>query len=120
MNLTRNQISFLRDIPSNIKIDMTSGWRHHYFDGALIEISDFIKKIEDDKIYLLIPLFSSSKSLSVATLNLSEPFLVDNKSNPELIIKFILKQWYSSGFDLKQGTIISYSFKFKRVWASYK
>ena len=120
MNLTRNQISFLKDIPSDIKIDMTSGWRHHYFDGSLIEASNFIKKIGDDKIYLLIPLFASSKSLSNATLNLSEPFFVDNKSNPSLIIKFILEQWYSSGFDLKPDTIISYSFKYKRVWFSFK
>ena len=52
MNLSRNQISFLRDIPSNIKIDMTSGWRYHYFDGSLSEISEFIQKIGDDKIYI--------------------------------------------------------------------
>lgn len=115
MNLSRKQISFLRDIPSEVKIDMNSGWRHHYFDGSLIEISDFIKKIGDDKIYLLIPLFRSSKSLSKATLNLSEPFLVNNQSNPTLIIKFMIEQWNSSGFDLKADTMLSYSLKFKRV-----
>lgn len=120
MNLTKNQISFLRDMPSNIKINMTSGWRHHYFEGSLIEIAEFIKKIGDDKIYLLIPLFASSKSLSKATLNLSEPFLVNNQSNPSLIINFILEQWYSSGFDLKPDTILSYSLKFKRVWLTEK
>jgi len=116
MNLTRINITFLKNIPSNINVDMTSGWRHHYFDGSLIEISDFIRKIGDNKTYLLIPLFASSKSLSNAVLNLSEPFLVDNQSNSSLIIKFILEQWHSSGFDLKQDTILSYSFKFKRVW----
>jgi hypothetical protein len=116
MNFTRNHISFLKDIPSDIKIDMTSGWRHHYFDGSLIEASNFIKKIGDNKIYLLIPLFASSKSLTNATLNLSEPFLVDNKSNSSLIIKFILEQWDSSGFDLKPDVVMSFSFKFKRVW----
>jgi hypothetical protein len=41
---------------------------------------------------LLIPLFSNTKSLQIATLNLSEPFLVDNKSNPALIAKFIIDQ----------------------------
>jgi hypothetical protein len=75
---------------------MSSGWRHHYFDGSIEELSTFIKLIGDDKIYLLIPLFASSKSLSSATLNLSEPFLVNNRSNSGLIIKFILDQWYSS------------------------
>ncbi len=116
MNLTSKNISFLKDIHSSIKVDMRSGWRHHYFDGSLSEISNFIKLIGDDKIYLLIPLFASSKSLSVPTLNLSEPFLVNNKSNPALIIKFILDQWKTSGFEVRENIIISYAFKFKRVW----
>lgn len=120
MNLSTNQISFLKDVDSNINVDMTSGWRHHYFDGAFTEIVDFISKIGDNKIYLIIPLFASSKSLSVATLNLSEPILINNKSNPELIINFIIEQWESSGFNLKHDTQISYSFKFKRVWLSNK
>jgi hypothetical protein len=118
MNLSRNNITFLRDVPSHIKVDMTSGWRHHYFDGSISELSSFIKLIGDDKIYLLIPLFAKSKSLQSATLNLSEPFLVDNKSNPALIIKFILEQWDSSGFTLIEGNILSFSLKFKRVWLS--
>ncbi len=120
MNLTSKNISFLKDIHSSIKVDMRSGWRHHYFDGSLSEISNFIKLIGDDKIYLLIPLFASSKSLSVPTLNLSEPFLVNNKSNPALIIKFILDQWNSSGFNKKQDISFTFSFKFKRVWFTYK
>lgn len=93
MNLSTNNISFLKDVDSNIKIDKTSGWRHHYFDGSLIEIASFIKLIGDEKIYLLIPLFASSKSLSKATLNFSEPFFVDNKSNSDLITRFIKEQW---------------------------
>jgi len=119
-NLTRNQITFLREVPSDIKVDKSSGWRHHYLDGSINELSLFIKLIGDDKIYLLIPLFAGSESLKNATLNLSEPFLVDNKSNSKLIIKFILEQWYSSGFDIREGTKISFSFKFKRVWFSYR
>jgi hypothetical protein len=93
MNLTTKQITFLRDVPSSIKVDKTSGWRHHYFDGFNIhEISSYIKLIEDDKIYLVIPFFASSKSLSNARLRLSEPFLVNNKSNSDLITRFILDQ----------------------------
>ena len=114
MNLTRTSISFLKDINSNINVDMRSGWRYHYFDGSLIEIASFIRLIGDDKIYLIIPLFSSSNSLSNATLNLSEPFLINNKSNPILISQFVLEQWNSSGF--KQDTKLIFSIKFKRVW----
>ena len=121
MNLTTINITFLKHIPSNIKVDKTSSWRHHYFDGLnLGELYNFINQIGDDRIYLLIPLFTSSESLSMPTLNLSEPFLVDNQSNVELIIKFIIAQWKSSGFEIKQGTSISLCFKFKRVWFSDK
>lgn len=120
MNLTRNQITFLRDVPSHIKVDMNSGWRHHYFDGSITELLSFIKLIGDNKIYLLIPLFAGSKDLKNATLNLSEPFLVDNNSNPQLIIKFILEQWVTSGFEIREGKTIVFSLKFKRVWITSK
>jgi hypothetical protein len=91
MNLSTKQITFLRDIHSSMNVDKTSGWRHHPFNGLSInEISSFIKLIGDDKVYLLIPFFVSSKSLSNARLRLSEPFLVNNKSNSVLITKFIM------------------------------
>lgn len=121
MNLTTINISFLKYIDSTIKVDMTSGWRYHFFDMLnLSEISTFIKLIGDDKIYLLIPLFTGSHSLAVPTLNLSEPFLVNNKSNSVLITKFIMDQWRISAFDVKDNADIVFSFKFKRVRFSYE
>jgi hypothetical protein len=75
MNLTTNNITFLRHVPSDIKVDMTSGWRHHYFDSFSIGvISSFIDSIGDDRIYLLIPLFSNSKSLQIATFKFIRTF----------------------------------------------
>ena len=121
MNLSTNKITFLRDVYPSFNVDMNSGWRFHYFENFKNEhISTYIKLIPANKIYLLIPLFASSKSISSPTLNLSEPFLVDNESNSKLIIKFILKQWDSSGFNVREGIRITFSFKFKRVWFSYK
>jgi hypothetical protein len=120
MDLSTNNISFLKDVPSDIKVDKTSGWRYHYFDGSISELTSFIKLMVEDEIFLLIPIFIDGKSQSKAKLILSDPFLVDNKSNSNLIIKFILDQWNSSGFSLREGSIISFSFKFKRVWFNYK
>lgn len=103
---------------------MSSGWRYRDFEGlSEYEIWSFIRSFKDDKIFLLIPLFTTSntkKSFSKVTLNLSDPFLVDNKSNPVLITKFIMNQWYSSGFNINPGTLITFSFKLKRVWFCYK
>jgi hypothetical protein len=117
MNLTRNQISFLRNIPAEIDINKRSDWRHYYFEGFNTdEIQSFIKSIGEDKIYLLIPQFSNSKSLSDPILSLSEPFLVDNKSNPLLITNFVLDQWKISGFRIDQDIRVIFSLKWKRVW----
>jgi hypothetical protein len=37
-------------------------------------------------------MFAASKAVDKAILNLSEPFLINNKSNVDLIIKFIIDQ----------------------------
>jgi len=121
MNLSTTKISFLRDVPSTIIVDSKSGWRYRFFsEFSIYEISTFIKLIENEKIYMIIPQFASSKSLSHARLNLSEDFLVNNNSNPMLITRFLLDQWDTSGFNINQGTTISFCFKFKRVWLTYK
>jgi hypothetical protein len=93
MNLSTTQISFLRDVQPYINVDSKSGYRYRFFyEFDIFEIAKFIKLIEDDKIFMVIPQFAASKSLSQARLNLSEDFLVNNKSNPMLITKFILNQ----------------------------
>lgn len=119
MNLSTTKISFLRDVPSTIIVDSKSGWRYRFFpEFSVYEIRTFIKLIENEKIYMIIPQFASSKSLSQARLNLSEDFLINNNSNPMLITQFILNQWDTSGFNIDQS--ITFCFKFKRVWLKYK
>lgn len=119
MILSTTKISFLKDVPSNLNVDSKSGWRYRFFDQfSIYEIATFIKLIEDDKIFMVIPQFAASNSLSQARLNLSEDFLVNNKSNPELITKFIFNQWNNSGFEVAIN--MSFCFKFKRVWLTFK
>jgi len=63
--LSKDHISFLNDVPSNIQVDMTSGWRYHYFDSiSPQEINLYLNQIDDNSIYLIIPLFGTSKLLS--------------------------------------------------------
>lgn len=121
MNLSKDKITFLTDVYPSVNVDMTSGWRFYYFENFQNEhISTYIRSISHNKIYLLIPLFVSSISLENPRLYFSSPFLVNNESNPALISKFIMDQWYSSGFDFREGSEITFSFKFKRVWLSSK
>lgn len=115
MNLTTTEITFLKNVHYSVVVDKSSQWKHHSFDAlSLNGISTFIRSIKDDKIYLMIPLFVGAHSTTKVTLNLSEPFLINNKSNPELILKFILDQWDNSGFYI--NTDITFIIKFKRIW----
>ena len=117
MNLSTKNITFLRHVPTDVKVSMRIGWRLHYFEEFSLDvISSFLDSIKDDNTYLLIPKFSTSQSLSIGALEFSEPFLVNKNSNPVLITKFILNQWNSSGFGLKDNHTITFSFKWKKVW----
>lgn len=121
MELTTKQITFLSDIHPSINVDKTAGWRFHKFDGiSIFVIQTFVKSIGDNKIYLLIPNFGDFHSIKKARLRLSDPFLINNKSNPILILNFIDEQWKSSGFSMKETPPISLYFEFKRVTLSYK
>ena len=107
MILTRTSITHLRDIPSNIKINMNSGWSFNLFpELSIFEIHNYIKSIKEGKIYMIVPLFNASISENKAMLNLSSPFLIDNKSNSALITSFIMDQWNTSGFNLNTDTKI--------------
>jgi hypothetical protein len=119
MNLSTTKISFLHEVPSHVEVDMSSTWRHHFFDTlGISEIHTYIKLIGDNKIYLIIPLLASTNAISPAVLNLSKPFLINNNSNSILITKFILDQFKNSGFSLNEKTPVTFAFKFKRVWIS--
>jgi len=119
LDLSRTEITFLRDIPSNIKIDMDSGWKFNtFYDFSLIEINTYIKSMEDNETYMIVPVFTTSVTTYSAVLNLSSPFLIDNRSNPLLIIDFIANQWKTSGFTNELRII--FLFKLKRVRLIYK
>nr|YP_009487203.1 hypothetical protein [Russula abietina]AWB36105.1 hypothetical protein [Russula abietina] len=73
MNLSTNNISFLRDVHSSVEINMTSKWKYHSFNEFNIyEINTFIKSIDEWQIYLIIPLFTAINS--EATLNFSSKY----------------------------------------------
>ncbi len=51
MNLSRKEISFLREVSKDTSIDSKSGWRYRFSHFSVDEINGFIRSIEDDKIY---------------------------------------------------------------------
>jgi hypothetical protein len=117
--LTRTSITHFRDIPSNIHINMDSGWNWNTFQGfSLYEVNSYIKSLEDNKTFMIVPVFTTNLTSDFVAVNLSSPFLIDNRSNPILIMDYLVYQWEHSGLSNKLKII--FLFKLKRVWLIYK
>lgn len=117
MKFSKNEITFLTDVPSYVNIDMTSGWRIQLFNKEnLSKFSTFLEMIEVGDTYLIIPRFTTSVIMSDVKLELSDPFLVNNETSPDLILNFIINQWNKSGFSLKKDVKMIFSIKYKRVY----
>jgi hypothetical protein len=92
-NISTGNISFLIDVDRSINIDK-SGKNYHFtiFQVNIDLITNFIINLEDDKIYLIIPLISINRRYNDPYLTLSRQFLISNKSDPNLISDYILEQ----------------------------
>jgi hypothetical protein len=120
-NFTTTKIDFLNNIDKSISIDKSA--RFHYLKIYTWEASNiayFLKHIKYNDVYTVFPFISTSGLIKDPYLRLSDPFLVNTKSNPTLIFNFIDEQWKSSGFSMKETPPISLYFEFKRVYLSYK
>ena len=89
-NVSTNNITFLIDFDKTINIDK-SGKAYYYrtFNIEILGITNFIKNLKDDAVYLVNPLISINCSLDSPYLTLSRQFLVSNKSKPTLITDFL-------------------------------
>ena len=119
MNLSTNKITFLKDLNKSIKIDLKSEWRLHYCQAlCFADIYEFIWFLDNNSSfnnsYLIDPLIKSS--CSGVSLKLSSAFLVNNRSNPVLIYKFLIQQWENSGFDLNPKALHTFALNYKKVW----
>jgi hypothetical protein len=86
-----NQLTFLDEI-NDIISTKSESYYYKIFNINLDGIKNFINNIGVNEIYLINPLISVSCIPESPYLNLSEPFLVTNKSNPYLIYNFLNQQ----------------------------
>jgi len=116
MELTTKNITFLKDLDPQYKLDLRSGWMYYNFPVSVFislgEIETFIKSIKSNTIYLITPLLRTS----VVRVSLSSSFLVNNRSNPILIHYFIIQQWRNSGFNINGTKEVTFTIQYKGVW----
>jgi hypothetical protein len=115
-NFKTTKIDFLHNIDKSISINSTEKFYYiKIYEWNIENIEQFLNCIKHDETLILFPFVSITCLLKDPYLRLSEYFLVTNKSNPELISKFLDEQWYNSDFSIegdKRGILY---FKIKKV-----
>jgi hypothetical protein len=121
-HLTTNNISFLVDFDKTINIDKSG--KYYYFKifmGCSDGITNFLKNLKDDEIYLVNPLISIKCRYNDPYLTLSRQFLVSNESKPALIHRYLSNKLNQAEedfeFDLDNFYLI---FKYKSVKLDYR
>lgn len=120
-NYTNTRIDFLYLIDKSISIEK-SGKTHYFkiYEWKVSSIQYFLSFIRDNEVYTVFPFISTSGLIKDPYLRLSEPFLVTNKSNQDLINNFLNDQWFDSAFTVEDETRFNLYFKFQRVTISSK
>jgi hypothetical protein len=116
INLTQTHVSFLSAIDSKFTIDNSE--KH---DIEIISLDEFnvniirviLSKIIVKGNWVISPIFYSSENKPY--LMLSEPFLVNNNSNPKLIFNYLKSQSNKSEFKIIKNKDVSLKFEFKKV-----
>jgi hypothetical protein len=119
-NFTTTKIDFLNNIDKSISIDKSA--RFHYLKIYTWEASNiayFLKHIKYNDVYTVFPFISTSGLIKDPYLRLSDHFLVTNKSDPELIDRFLNEQWINTDFNVECDKSLNLYFKIKRVTVSY-
>jgi hypothetical protein len=83
-------ITFLKDINEFCKVTFLGKYKYfktYFFD--LQSINEFIQLLEDDTIYVVIPIISKSGKTDDPYLILSKQILVTSYSNPDIVRNYL-------------------------------
>ena len=88
--ITTKDISFLWNLDKRIRVNAEGIYNFDTFvELHFYDIRRFVHKLEDDKIYVVIPILSKNNTPTEPFIVLSQQFLVTNNSNSSLIAKYL-------------------------------
>jgi uncharacterized protein (DUF2164 family) len=114
------EINYLNSIDNKIKINKTG--KYYYNQMFQINknlINNFILNLNEDKLYVLIPLISISCKINYPYITLSRQIMISKYSNHNLITEFLNKQlniYYDEiGIDKFDDNFYNLIFKYKSI-----
>src|ERR1700746_4106452 len=88
--ISTDNISFLCDIDNSIKINKYGQYKYfNIFRNDSDSIINFISNLDDNKIYMIIPLISINKRIDDPYIILSRQILITKNSSTTTIFNFI-------------------------------
>ena len=118
-NTSKNKITLLKDVNYRIQIDKKGKFEYvyiPYFDFK--KITEFIRSLNDYKIYTMIPILSMDGRDEDPQIILSKQILLSSYSDPKLIADFLNKQLEIAIKDFEIGSLDRFHyliFKYKKV-----
>ena len=114
-HLTINSISFLAD--SNLKFNICECTYHTIFMMDHKNIKNFIRGLNNDKIFIVSPFISINCKTNDPYVNLSRQFLITNESNYNLIYDYLFNQseTFFNDFEIDEDNI-NYNIIFKLIY----
>jgi hypothetical protein len=116
--ISKNEITFLKDLDNRININKCGKFCYYKFlELDSNNIWKFLVKLEDNRIYSIIPLISANNKPDEPYITLSQSLLISKKSSPLLISKYIYDKCISAGklYNISEFNDFSIIFKYKPV-----
>ena len=112
-----NEITFLKEMDNRININKFGKYYHKNLDFGYNKIWRFLNGLEDNKIYVLIPLISKNNRPDQPYIVLSQQILVSNNSNATVITEYITSKFDEMVglYEFNDPTNLQLTFKYKLV-----
>src|SRR6266581_717100 len=91
--ISTNGITMLKDVNALIEVNKAGKFKYCYIPNMkIIGIVDFINKLEDDSIYVMIPIISTFGRDNDPHITLSKQILISNNSSSKTIYDYLSYQ----------------------------
>jgi hypothetical protein len=112
-----SEITFLKEMDNRININKFGKYCHKNLDFGYNKIWRFLNGLDDNKIYVLIPLISRNNRPDQPYIVLSQQILVSNNSNATVITEYITSKFDEMVglYEFNDTTNLQLTFKYKLV-----
>jgi|ERR1700744_3434875 len=114
------KIDLMKNVSKHIKFNKNGKFKYHYIPFANYDLlENFILNLDQNSLYITIPMLSREGKSDNPYLVLSKQFLLSQYSSPEIINKFIMEQLdialFDFNFELEFDKFFYLILKYKKI-----